>query len=167
MGSKGAALKQHIDATLGSGNLREAVLLPPGEDLNEWLAVNTVDFYNAISVLYATLGRERHRGKLDPFSRVARIPFLRTMRRLFRHCCVGDVPIIKSYPVCTRDAPGTLDFTWMSKECLKLVQVNGSDPAIWRVLHGQGMSNDVRGPQVRIQVGGRCESEEADRVHSA
>lgn len=57
MGSKGAALKQHIDATLGSGNLREAVLLPPGEDLNEWLAVNTVDFYNAISMLYATLGR--------------------------------------------------------------------------------------------------------------
>lgn len=50
------ALKQHIDATLGSGNLREAVLLPPGEDLNEWLAVNTVDFLNAISVLYATLG---------------------------------------------------------------------------------------------------------------
>ena len=55
VGSKGAALKQHIDATLGSGNLREAVLLPPGEDLNEWLAVNTVDFYNAISMLYATL----------------------------------------------------------------------------------------------------------------
>ena len=29
--------------------------LPPGEDLNEWLAVNTVDFYNAISVLHSTL----------------------------------------------------------------------------------------------------------------
>mmetsp|Transcript_8795 Transcript_8795/g.21249 ORF Transcript_8795/g.21249 Transcript_8795/m.21249 type:complete len:217 (+) Transcript_8795:219-869(+) len=55
VGSKGAALKRHIDATLGSGNLQEAVRLPPGEDLNEWLAVNTVDFYNAINVLYATL----------------------------------------------------------------------------------------------------------------
>lgn len=33
----------------------EAVKLPPGEDLNEWLAVNTVDFYNAVSILYATL----------------------------------------------------------------------------------------------------------------
>ena len=32
------------------------MLLPPGEDLNEWLAVNTVDFYNAISMLYGTLG---------------------------------------------------------------------------------------------------------------
>jgi MOB kinase activator 1 len=35
--------------------LIEAVRLPPGEDIKEWLAVNTVDFYNAISVLYSTL----------------------------------------------------------------------------------------------------------------
>ncbi len=48
-------MKRHIDATLGSGNIMEAVKLPPGEDLNEWLAVNTVDFYNAVSILYATL----------------------------------------------------------------------------------------------------------------
>ncbi|KAL6005869.1 MOB kinase activator 1A [Asimina triloba] len=38
-GSKGAQLRKHIDATLGSGNLREAVRLPPGEDVNEWLAL--------------------------------------------------------------------------------------------------------------------------------
>ena len=29
--------------------------MPVGEDLCEWLAVNTVDFYNAISVLFGTL----------------------------------------------------------------------------------------------------------------
>lgn len=29
--------------------------LPVGEDLYEWLAVNTVDFYNAISVLFGML----------------------------------------------------------------------------------------------------------------
>ncbi len=52
---QGLTLKRHIEATLGSGNIREAVQLPPGEDLNEWLAVNTVDFYNAISVLFGTL----------------------------------------------------------------------------------------------------------------
>lgn len=28
-------------ATLGSGNLRQAVMLPEGEDLNEWVAVNS------------------------------------------------------------------------------------------------------------------------------
>ncbi|KAL6533652.1 hypothetical protein OROHE_013485 [Orobanche hederae] len=52
---KGAQLRQHIDATLGSGNLREAVRLPPGEDINEWLAVNTVDFFNQVNLLYGTL----------------------------------------------------------------------------------------------------------------
>ncbi|CAJ1948544.1 unnamed protein product, partial [Sphenostylis stenocarpa] len=30
----GAQLEKHIDATLGSGNLREVVKLPPGEDIN-------------------------------------------------------------------------------------------------------------------------------------
>eukprot|EP00210_Caulerpa_lentillifera_P001974 g1893.t2 len=55
VGTKGAQLKRHIDATLGSGNLKEAVRLPPGENEDEWLAVNTVDFYNAISVLYGAL----------------------------------------------------------------------------------------------------------------
>ncbi|KAG8391311.1 hypothetical protein BUALT_Bualt01G0174700 [Buddleja alternifolia] len=69
-GSKGLQLKKHIDATLGSGNLREAVRLPPGEDLNEWLAVNSkyrfisndfsslispVDFFNQVNILYGTL----------------------------------------------------------------------------------------------------------------
>ncbi|KAH7576446.1 hypothetical protein JRO89_XS01G0067300 [Xanthoceras sorbifolium] len=53
--AEGAQLRKHIDATLGSGNLREAVRLPPGEDLNEWLAVNTVDFFNQVNLLYGTL----------------------------------------------------------------------------------------------------------------
>ncbi|KAJ0488749.1 putative MOB kinase activator family [Helianthus annuus] len=52
---EGAQLKKHIDPTLGSGNLREAVCLPPGEDLNEWLAINAVDFFNQVNILYGTL----------------------------------------------------------------------------------------------------------------
>jgi MOB kinase activator 1 len=32
-----------------------AVELPAGEDLNEWLAVNTIEFYNEINVLYGIL----------------------------------------------------------------------------------------------------------------
>uniref|UniRef100_A0A6B2LGT4 Uncharacterized protein n=1 Tax=Arcella intermedia TaxID=1963864 RepID=A0A6B2LGT4_9EUKA len=35
--------------------LRAAVKLPPGEDLMEWLAVNTVDFYNQTNMLYGIL----------------------------------------------------------------------------------------------------------------
>lgn len=41
VGAKGLTLKQHIEHTLGTGAVEDAVRLPPGEDLNEWLAVNT------------------------------------------------------------------------------------------------------------------------------
>lgn len=69
-------LIKHAAATLGSGNLRNAVALPDGEDLNEWVAVNStylnkqnnihitiffkllylaVDFFNQINMLYGTI----------------------------------------------------------------------------------------------------------------
>ncbi len=35
--------------------MREAVRLPKGEDINEWMAVNTVDFFNEISLLYGII----------------------------------------------------------------------------------------------------------------
>ncbi|KAF3825129.1 hypothetical protein GH733_005763, partial [Mirounga leonina] len=37
-GSHQYELLKHAEATLGSGNLRMAVMLPEGEDLNEWVA---------------------------------------------------------------------------------------------------------------------------------
>ena len=40
-GSKQYQLKKYAEATLGSGNLRLAVKLPEGEDISEWLAVNS------------------------------------------------------------------------------------------------------------------------------
>ena len=52
---QGLTLKQHIEQTLGSGTVEQAVKLPRGEDANEWIAVNTVFFYNALSVLYNVL----------------------------------------------------------------------------------------------------------------
>ncbi|KAG7672421.1 hypothetical protein Ndes2526B_g09064 [Nannochloris sp. 'desiccata'] len=55
VGSKGLTLKQHIEQTLGSGTIEQAVKLPRGEDTNEWVAVNTVFFYNALNVLYSVL----------------------------------------------------------------------------------------------------------------
>lgn len=42
---------KHAAATLGSGNLRLAVMLPEGEDLNEWVAVNS-KFFLLISSTY-------------------------------------------------------------------------------------------------------------------
>ena len=40
-GTHQADLMKHAAVTLGSGNLRLAVMLPEGEDLNEWVAVNS------------------------------------------------------------------------------------------------------------------------------
>jgi hypothetical protein len=37
-------LMKHAAATLGSGNLRNAVQLPEGEDVNEWIAVNSKSY---------------------------------------------------------------------------------------------------------------------------
>eukprot|EP01121_Diplochlamys_sp_Union-15-3_P010363 TRINITY_DN2900_c0_g2_i1.p1 TRINITY_DN2900_c0_g2~~TRINITY_DN2900_c0_g2_i1.p1 ORF type:complete len:218 (-),score=36.81 TRINITY_DN2900_c0_g2_i1:116-769(-) len=48
-------LHKHAKATLGSGNLKIAVKLPEREDPNEWLAVNTVDFFNQINLLYGSI----------------------------------------------------------------------------------------------------------------
>eukprot|EP00011_Vannellida_sp_DIVA3-517-6-12_P008094 CAMPEP_0114612202 /NCGR_PEP_ID=MMETSP0168-20121206/4502_1 /TAXON_ID=95228 ORGANISM="Vannella sp., Strain DIVA3 517/6/12" /NCGR_SAMPLE_ID=MMETSP0168 /ASSEMBLY_ACC=CAM_ASM_000044 /LENGTH=217 /DNA_ID=CAMNT_0001823183 /DNA_START=82 /DNA_END=735 /DNA_ORIENTATION=+ len=55
-GTKRHELHKHAKATLGSGNLKQAVQLPDSEDLNEWLAVNTVDFYNQVNLLYGSIG---------------------------------------------------------------------------------------------------------------
>uniref|UniRef100_A0A2K6GAP2 MOB kinase activator 1A n=1 Tax=Propithecus coquereli TaxID=379532 RepID=A0A2K6GAP2_PROCO len=56
-GSHQYELLKHAEATLGSGNLRQAVMLPEGEDLNEWIAVNskfliTFNFESICTVLY-------------------------------------------------------------------------------------------------------------------
>mmetsp|Transcript_2349 Transcript_2349/g.6108 ORF Transcript_2349/g.6108 Transcript_2349/m.6108 type:complete len:273 (-) Transcript_2349:436-1254(-) len=55
VGTKRYELHKNMQSTLGAGNLRDAVALPRGEDENEWLAVNTVDFFNEISLLYGTV----------------------------------------------------------------------------------------------------------------
>lgn len=54
-GNRGWGLKQIASMTLGSGNMSLAVELPAGEEKNEWLAVNAIEFYNEISILYGTL----------------------------------------------------------------------------------------------------------------
>eukprot|EP01098_Paradermamoeba_levis_P006728 TRINITY_DN2798_c0_g1_i1.p1 TRINITY_DN2798_c0_g1~~TRINITY_DN2798_c0_g1_i1.p1 ORF type:complete len:144 (-),score=51.20 TRINITY_DN2798_c0_g1_i1:447-839(-) len=54
-GTKRHELHKQAKQTLGSGNLRAAVVLPEREDLNEWLAVNTVDFFNQVNLLYGSI----------------------------------------------------------------------------------------------------------------
>jgi len=47
-------IKATMKATLGGGELKKTVQLPEGEDLREWIAVNTVHFYNAANMIYGT-----------------------------------------------------------------------------------------------------------------
>jgi len=54
-GTNSWQLKQFAEATLGSGSLRKVVQLPEGEDRDEWLAVNVVDFYNQLNLLYGAI----------------------------------------------------------------------------------------------------------------
>ncbi|WEJ97266.1 Mitotic exit network component [Yamadazyma tenuis] len=49
-------IRSFAEQTLGSQNaLYQAVKLPQDEDINEWLAVHVVDFYNQINMLYGTI----------------------------------------------------------------------------------------------------------------
>lgn len=49
-------IREYAEQTLGSGSaLAQAVKLPTGEDTNEWFAVNVVNFYNQINMLYGTI----------------------------------------------------------------------------------------------------------------
>ena len=52
---RGYGLKKLAQMTLGSGNLQQAVLLPEGEDVNEWLAMNSIEFYNQINILFGVV----------------------------------------------------------------------------------------------------------------
>ncbi|KAL4225504.1 MOB kinase activator 3B [Mactra antiquata] len=49
-------LHKQANASLNSGiDLKEVVKLPAGEDLNDWVAVHVVDFFNRINLLYGTI----------------------------------------------------------------------------------------------------------------
>ncbi|KAF0273011.1 hypothetical protein FOG51_01887 [Hanseniaspora uvarum] len=49
-------LKKLVETTLNSDSvLEQAIKLPKGENINEWFAVHTVDFYNHINMLYGCI----------------------------------------------------------------------------------------------------------------
>lgn len=49
-------LHKKAQASLNAGlDLKQAVQLPHGEDLNDWVAVHVVDFFNRINLIYGTI----------------------------------------------------------------------------------------------------------------
>eukprot|EP00768_Dysnectes_brevis_P003538 gnl/Dysnectes_brevis/251_a282_8731.p1 GENE.gnl/Dysnectes_brevis/251_a282_8731~~gnl/Dysnectes_brevis/251_a282_8731.p1 ORF type:complete len:216 (-),score=61.13 gnl/Dysnectes_brevis/251_a282_8731:84-731(-) len=57
-------LLKHAHTTL-SGDLKEAVSLPEGEDLSEWLAINTCEFFEQANMLYSTIAEFCTKDKAD------------------------------------------------------------------------------------------------------
>ncbi|KAM6471055.1 MOB kinase activator 3B isoform 4-T6 [Liasis olivaceus] len=55
-GTQRFELHKRAQASLNSGvDLKAAVQLPTGEDLNDWVAVHVVDFFNRINLIYGTI----------------------------------------------------------------------------------------------------------------
>jgi MOB kinase activator 1 len=52
---RGMGAGEQSMTTIPVGNLRGAVELPEGEDINEWLAKHVNDFHHQLSMLYATI----------------------------------------------------------------------------------------------------------------
>ncbi|KAL2296272.1 hypothetical protein Nmel_018572 [Mimus melanotis] len=66
-GSHQYELLKHAEATLGSGNLRQAVMLPEGEDLNEWIAVNNPIWFEQLLPLALTFASVEVRERKKKF----------------------------------------------------------------------------------------------------
>eukprot|EP01127_Copromyxa_protea_P000383 TRINITY_DN10314_c0_g1_i1.p1 TRINITY_DN10314_c0_g1~~TRINITY_DN10314_c0_g1_i1.p1 ORF type:complete len:209 (-),score=48.19 TRINITY_DN10314_c0_g1_i1:128-754(-) len=54
-GTKRYELHKQAKATLGLGNAKEAVKKPEGETLDDWLAMNTIEIYNQLNILYGNI----------------------------------------------------------------------------------------------------------------
>lgn len=55
-GTQRFELHKKAQASLNAGlDLKQAVALPHGEDLNDWVAVHVVDFFNRINLIYGTV----------------------------------------------------------------------------------------------------------------
>lgn len=55
-GTQRFELYKKAQASLKSGlDLRSVVRLPPGENIDDWIAVHVVDFFNRINLIYGTM----------------------------------------------------------------------------------------------------------------
>ncbi|XP_040422177.1 MOB kinase activator 3C isoform X3 [Cygnus olor] len=55
-GTQRFELYKKAQASLKSGlDLKTVVQLPPGESINDWIAVHVVDFFNRINLIYGTM----------------------------------------------------------------------------------------------------------------
>ncbi|KYN27437.1 Mps one binder kinase activator-like 3, partial [Trachymyrmex cornetzi] len=71
------SLHKQAQASLNSGiNLRSVVKLPSGEDMNDWIAVHVVDFFNRINLIYGTVSEYCDSASCPTMSGGARFEYL-------------------------------------------------------------------------------------------
>ncbi|XP_035725223.1 MOB kinase activator-like 3 [Vespa mandarinia] len=71
------SLHKQAQASLNSGiNLRSVVRLPPKEDINDWIAVHVVDFFNRINLIYGTISEYCDSASCPTMSGGARFEYL-------------------------------------------------------------------------------------------
>eukprot|EP00468_Gymnochlora_sp_CCMP2014_P003401 CAMPEP_0167747458 /NCGR_PEP_ID=MMETSP0110_2-20121227/4297_1 /TAXON_ID=629695 /ORGANISM="Gymnochlora sp., Strain CCMP2014" /LENGTH=244 /DNA_ID=CAMNT_0007632371 /DNA_START=215 /DNA_END=949 /DNA_ORIENTATION=- len=107
-------------ASLGTGTMKNAVVLPKGEDLNDWLAVNTVDFYNEVNLLY---------GSIEEFCTKKTCPVMCAAKT--KYAWADGVKIVKPVECCAPKYVGYL-MEWIEQqlndESLFPLQVGGNYP---------------------------------------
>eukprot|EP00948_MAST-09A_sp_MAST-9A-sp1_P002846 g2846.t1 len=73
---KTATLRQKANIHIEEGNLRKAVKLPEGTELNDWLATHTLEFFNDISLLFSVISEFCTEEKFPKMTAGARFEYL-------------------------------------------------------------------------------------------
>jgi len=53
------SLRQALKASLGAGaSIKQSVVLPAGQDKNEWIAMNTIEMHNTVTLIYSLVAEK-------------------------------------------------------------------------------------------------------------
>ena len=119
-GTNQYALKKYAEATLGSGNLRLAVLLPKGEDLDEWLAVISTSCPLSLAPPTCAVCSPRSGGLLQPDQYALRHHHGVLHRaRVSSHVCRPKVRPRLALSRALRPANGRYEYLWADGNTVK------------------------------------------------
>lgn len=125
-GTLHSTMKASMKATLGgTADMREAVRCPPNESLDEWLAVNTVHFFNAASMVYGTCCQYCDEQKCPVMSAGPKVEYLWMDGKAYKK--PTKMPALQYIE---------LMFTWVEEQI--------SDPALFPVEDGAKFPSDLK-----------------------
>ena len=86
-GSTMYKIHQMAYQSLGSGDLREAVKVPEGIDMKEWVATKTIDMFDEVAMMHAMIAEYCTDSCCPTMSAGSKFEYLCARRRRFRSCC--------------------------------------------------------------------------------